>query len=85
MASIILNAISEHFRTTLSKFNQPHTITLHLEFLKPATAGVAFLEIKDTKVGGGTSTIHITLTQKGKEKVAGYATYSLCYFDAALS
>lgn len=74
LASVILRTVSDHFQTTLQHLNQPDTLTLHLEYLRSATAGNADLAIKDVKKGSQTSTLHITLSQGGKEKVAGYAT-----------
>ena len=74
LASVILRAISDHFQSTLQDLDQPDTLTLHLEYLRPATAGSADLFIADVKKGPRTSTIHINLSQGGKQKVAGYAT-----------
>ena len=74
LASVILRAVSDHFHSTLQDLDQPDTLTLHLEYLRSATAGSADLVITDVKKGSHTSTIHINLNQGGKEKVAGYAT-----------
>lgn len=74
LASVVLRTVTEHFQTTLKHFNQPNTLTLHLEYLRSATAGSADLLVKDVKKGSQTSTVHISLSQGGKEKVAGYAT-----------
>ena len=74
LASVILRAISDHFQSTLQDLDQPDTLTLHLEYLRPATAGSADLVVTDVKKGPHTSTIHVALSQGGKEKVAGYAT-----------
>ena len=71
---MILRTISEHFQGTLRDLNQPDTLTVHLEYLRPATAGNADIAIKDEKKGSQTSTVHFSLSQGGKEKVAGYAT-----------
>lgn len=73
VASVVLSAIAEHFRTTLAHLNQPHTITLHLEYLRPSNAGEIIVDIKDVKPGASTSTVHITALQNGKERVVGYA------------
>ena len=74
LASVILRTISVHFSTTLAKYQQPHTLSLHVNFLRPATPGEAFLDVKDVKVGPGTSTVGVTLIQGGKERIVAYAT-----------
>lgn len=65
-----------HFATTLAKQNQKHTITLHLEFVRRTEVGPATFTVRDVKLGKLTSTIHITLTQNGREEVIGYFTHS---------
>ncbi|KAI9724385.1 MAG: hypothetical protein M1812_000453 [Candelaria pacifica] len=76
VTSVFLQVASTHFRTTLSKQNQPHTITLHLEFVRRTQAGAATFEIQDLKLGRQTSTIHVTLTQNNRVEVIGYITNS---------
>ena len=71
---MILQTISEHFKGTLRDLNQPDTLTVHFEYLRPATAGNVDIAIKDVKKGSQTSTVHISLSQGGKERVAAYAT-----------
>lgn len=61
-----------HFATTLSKQNQPHTITLHLEFVRRTEVGPATFQVRDVKLGRLASTIHISLFQNGREEVLGY-------------
>lgn len=77
LASVVLDAVRQHFSTTLKSHNQPHTFSLHLVFLRPAVAGKAILEIKGTKPGASTSTTHVSLSQNGKDCVVGYAMYVL--------
>ncbi|MCJ1251486.1 hypothetical protein MMC30_008720 [Trapelia coarctata] len=77
VTSTILSVASLHFRTTLSSQNQPHTLTLHLTFLRRTSTGRATFKVKDVKLGRQTSTIHITLTQgDSRDKVVGYITHS---------
>lgn len=85
LASTVLDAVRQHFHTTLQRYEQPHTFSLHLVFLRPAVAGQAILEIRDTKPGKGTSTIHISLSQNGKECVVGYALNMNLQFAKGLS
>ncbi|KAI0009682.1 thioesterase-like superfamily-domain-containing protein [Xylariaceae sp. FL0662B] len=74
VTSIFLRVAATHFRTTLAAQNQPHTITLHLEFLRRTQEGPATLKVRDVKLGRLTSTVHITLFQDGREEVVGYLT-----------
>jgi Thioesterase-like superfamily len=76
VTSVFLQVASIHFSTTLSSQNQPHTIALHLDFLKRTESGPAKFTVRDTKLGRQTSVIHISLTQDGREEVVGYLTNS---------
>lgn len=71
-----LRVVATHFQTTLSKQNQPHTITLHLEFLRRTQEGPATFVVKDVKLGRQTSVVHVTMSQEGREEVVGYITNS---------
>lgn len=74
VTSVFLNVVRTHFSTTLSQQNQPHTITLHLEFLRRTSAGPADFTVHDTKLGRQTSTVHLTLRQHDRTEVVGYIT-----------
>ncbi|TKA75565.1 hypothetical protein B0A49_04600 [Cryomyces minteri] len=76
VTAAFLQVASAHFRTTLSKQKQPHTITLHLEFLRRTQEGPATFVVKDAKLGRRMSTIHVTLIQGKREEVVGYITNS---------
>ncbi|KAE9381353.1 hypothetical protein N431DRAFT_539023 [Stipitochalara longipes BDJ] len=76
VTAVFLQVASTHFSTTLSSQNQPHTIALHLDFLKRTESGPAKFTVKDTKLGRQTSVIHITLSQSDREEVVGYLTNS---------
>ena len=56
------------------RYNQPHTIAFHIEFLRPTAVGDATVMIKDVRIGKGTSTVHASLVQGGKERCVVYAT-----------
>ena len=71
-----LQVAETHFSTTLSSQNQPHTITLHLDFLRRTQEGPALFIVKDVKLGRQTSIIHVTLSQNGRDEVVGYITNS---------
>ncbi|GAB7366333.1 hypothetical protein MBLNU230_g8133t1 [Neophaeotheca triangularis] len=68
--------VRKHFSTTLRKQDQPHTIALHLDFLRRTETGPATFKIKDVKLGRQTSIVHVTLTQNSREEVVGYFTNS---------
>lgn len=63
-----------HFKTTLSKQNQPHNMTMHLSFLRRTEVGPATFKVVDSKLGLRTSIIHITLIQQNREEVVAYIT-----------
>jgi len=74
VTGVFLRVASAHFASTLSSQNQPHTIALHLDFLRRTQEGPALFTVKDTKLGRQTSVIHISLTQGGREEVVGSLT-----------
>ncbi|KAL8843565.1 MAG: hypothetical protein Q9170_000069 [Blastenia crenularia] len=79
VTSCFLSATVLHFSTTHAARNQPHTITLHLTFLRRTSVGSARFSIRDVKLGRRTSTVHVTLTQGDAEaepSVVGYLTQS---------
>lgn len=93
VASNVLAAVKLHFGTTLAKYKQPHTITLHLEYLRRTSTGRATLTIQNTKLGRRTSTVHVTITQESsKDKsatpttcVVGYITQSNIATETGIS
>ncbi|CAN8100171.1 unnamed protein product [Discula destructiva] len=72
VTSCFMQVAKTHFSATLSSQNQPHTIALHLEFVRRTEAGAATFHVRDVKLGRLTSTIHISLFQNGREEVLGY-------------
>ncbi|CAJ2512653.1 Uu.00g007720.m01.CDS01 [Anthostomella pinea] len=76
VTSVLLRVAATHFNNTLAKLNQPHTIALHSEFLRRTQEGPATIQVRDVKLGRMASTIHVTLTQDGREEVAAYITNS---------
>ena len=93
VASNILTTVKLHFDTVLRYYQQPHTITLHLEYLRRTSTGPAIITIQNTKLGRRTSTVHITLIQDtGKDKsatpttcVVGYITQSNVIIESGIS
>ncbi|KAH9878447.1 hypothetical protein IAQ61_001719 [Plenodomus lingam] len=72
----ILEAVKAHFDTALAKQNQPHTIALHVEFLRRTQVGPATFKIDDVKIGRQTSTVHVSMEQDDRLEVIAYATNS---------
>ena len=76
VTSCFLAVARKHFDTTLRKQDQPHTITLHLDFLRRTQTGLGTFTVKNVKLGRQTSIIHVTLHQDDREEVVGYITNS---------
>lgn len=76
VTSCFQRVVRTHFETTLRKQDQPHTLALHLDFLRRTQTGPATFVVKDVKLGRQTSIVHVTLTQEGREEVVGYITNS---------
>ncbi|KAL8747428.1 MAG: hypothetical protein Q9190_000689 [Brigantiaea leucoxantha] len=81
---------SLHFSTTHASQHQPHTIALHLSFLRRTSSGPARLTIKDEKLGRRTSTIHVSLSQdSGHDRAAacvvGYLTQSNIHTETGIT
>ncbi|KAM0721908.1 hypothetical protein Q7P37_002833 [Cladosporium fusiforme] len=76
VTAVFLRVVSLHFSTTLAAQNQPHTLTLHLDFLRRTQVGPAIFRVKDVKLGRQTAVVHVTLFQEGREEVVGYITNS---------
>ncbi|RDW63939.1 hypothetical protein BP5796_10441 [Coleophoma crateriformis] len=80
VTAVFLRVAAAHFNGTLSAQKQPHTITLHLDFLRRTQAGPALFTVQDTKLGRQTSIIHVSLSQgpesEQREEVVGYITNS---------
>lgn len=52
-------------RTHLLSRNQPHTISAHWSYVNRTEAGRALIRVSNTKIGRGTSVLHIILHQYG--------------------
>lgn len=76
ITACFLEVASKHFATTLAKQKQPHTISMHTEFVRRTKVGSALFTVKDVKLGRGTTTIHVTLSQDGQDEVLAYMTNS---------
>lgn len=80
-----MQVATTHFKTTLAAQDQPHTILLHLDFVRRTKEGPVLFTVRDVKVGRQTSTIHISLSQDGKEEVVGYITNMNTAKDSGVS
>ena len=76
LTGLFLTVAKTHFSTTLSKQNQPHTIALHLTFLRKTEIGPALLTVTPLKLGRQTSVISITLSQSSISKTVCTLTQS---------
>ncbi|KAI1482907.1 thioesterase family protein [Daldinia eschscholtzii] len=74
IAAAIHHAASTHFNTTLAAQNQPDVFTIHFEFLRACERSDSSIVVEDLKVGAGTSTIQLHLSQNGQTKVIALAT-----------
>jgi acyl-coenzyme A thioesterase PaaI-like protein len=68
--------VRTHFATSLAKQNQPHTIALHVEFLRRTQAGPATFKVGDVKLGRQTSIVHVSMEQDNRQEVIAYVTNS---------
>ena len=50
-------------------------MALHIEFPRRTEIGPAICTVRDVKKGRQTSTVHVTLSQHGREEVIGYLTH----------
>jgi len=71
VTSTFMSVAKLHFHTTLKKQNQPHTLALHLDFLRRTDTGKATFTVKDVKLGRQTSVVQVTLSQGEREEVVG--------------
>jgi acyl-CoA thioesterase len=71
-----MEVVKTHFNTSLAKQNQPHTIALHVEFLRRTQAGPVTFKVDDVKLGRQASIVHVHLSQDGRDEVVGYVTNS---------
>ncbi|KAG9199312.1 hypothetical protein G6514_008659 [Epicoccum nigrum] len=72
----VLEVVKKHFDTSLAKQNQPHTIALHVEFLRRTQAGPALFTVDDVKIGRQASVVHVTMEQEGRQEIVAYVTNS---------
>ena len=83
---MFLRVAEAHFKSTLSQQNQPHTIALHLDFLRRTQAGPALFTVQDKKLGRQASVIHVSLSQGDRpEEVVGYITNSNIHTETGVS
>ncbi|KAL9576461.1 MAG: hypothetical protein Q9212_007077 [Teloschistes hypoglaucus] len=89
VTSCFLSATALHFSTIHASLNQPHTITLHLTFLRRNAVGQARFSFRDMKLGRRTSTVHVALTQGDDEDtqpcVVAYLTQSNLQMETGVS
>lgn len=70
VTGIVLEVVKNHFDTSLAKQNQPHTIALHVEFLRRTQVGPATFKVHDVKLGRQTSIVHVAMEQDSRQASA---------------
>ena len=85
VTACFMKAVRRHFDTTLHQQRQPHTVSLHLDFLRRTDLGPAIFKVKDVKFGRTTTIVHVMLYQNGSEEVVGYITNSNIDKETGLS
>ncbi|KAF2749928.1 hypothetical protein M011DRAFT_517790 [Sporormia fimetaria CBS 119925] len=81
----LMEVVKQHFKTTLAKQNQPHTIAMHVEFLRRTQAGPATIKVDNVKLGRQTSIVHVHLSQEGREEIVAYVTNSNIHKEEGFS
>jgi acyl-coenzyme A thioesterase PaaI-like protein len=78
LLAILHRLVTTHFARTHPTLHNSAAwpITMQISYLHRSDVGPALLTIRDVKLGRRTSTVHVALSQNGKEKVAGYVTVS---------
>ncbi|KAH4206112.1 hypothetical protein HBI95_124290 [Parastagonospora nodorum] len=76
VTGLILQVVKTHFATSLAKQDQPHTIALHVEFLRRTQAGIATFKVDDVKLGRQASIVHVSMEQDGRQEIVAYVTNS---------
>jgi hypothetical protein len=76
VTGIILEVVKSHFNTSLAKQDQPHTIALHVEFLRRTQVGPATFKVHEVKLGRQTSIVHVNMEQDGRQEIVAYVTNS---------
>ncbi|KAI0383352.1 thioesterase family protein [Hypomontagnella monticulosa] len=74
VAAVLHHAAATHLTTTLAAQNQPDVQTLHFEFLRACELSDSAITVTDVKLGAGTSTLQLHLSQGGKLRVVALAT-----------
>lgn len=91
VTSAFMLVASRHMQLTHSKRKQLNVINLHLEFMRRTAVGEAIFTVKDVKLGGRISNLHLTLAQKDErsnklvDEVEGYITMSNISAENGLS
>jgi acyl-CoA thioesterase len=84
---VLHRLVTTHFKRTHPKAHNadPWPISMQLVYLRRSDVGPAELSIKDVKLGRRTSTVHVALSQGGRDKVTGYVTVSDVASDTGIT
>lgn len=61
-----------HFNTTLAHLNQPDTMSAQLQYLRRTSAAPGVVTVEHLKLGGGLSTVQVTLYQGDRREIQGF-------------
>ncbi|TGO26131.1 hypothetical protein BPAE_0065g00050 [Botrytis paeoniae] len=70
-SSFSFGPIQNYFTETHREYNQPDVLTMQWQFFRLLFPSIATLRIKDIHLGKSSSTILVTISQKGKECMMG--------------
>lgn len=70
--SMTHQAVQNYFTETHSEYIQPDVYIMQWQFFRLLFASVATLSIRDIHLGKSSSTILVTISQKGKECIMGF-------------
>ncbi|KAH8681925.1 thioesterase family protein [Xylariales sp. PMI_506] len=74
VAAVIHRAATVHLATTLASQNQPDILNMHFEFLRGCETAQITVAVEELRLGAGTSTIQLRLSQNDELKVLAIAT-----------
>ncbi|TGO11440.1 hypothetical protein BTUL_0109g00040 [Botrytis tulipae] len=66
------HSVSVHESLEVYEYNQPDALSMQWQFFRLLFASIATLSIKDIHLGKSSSTILVTISQKGKECMMGF-------------
>lgn len=69
---MLLSVVKAHFRGPLAYLDQPDSMSVQLQYLRRTRPGPGVVSVEHLKLGGGLSTVQVTLSQGDRREVQGY-------------